>query len=78
MHVYTLSHSHNVSYDSLSPSPPQTVLVYGFDAEFAGVSRPQWRPPSIEGLGTWFGITAFLFCVHSMVRKQAITVNWNL
>lgn len=46
----------------------QTVYVYGFQIHFAGVDRPQFLPPSIEGLGVWFGITAFLFCVHSMVR----------
>ena len=59
---------------SLPPSLPlslslQTVLVYGGSAEFAGVSHPQWLPESIEGLGVFFGITAFLFCVHSMVRN---------
>ncbi len=27
----------------------------------------QYLPPTWKGVAMWFGVTAFLFCVHSMV-----------
>ena len=34
----------------------------GFDYKPAQVGPSSW-----EGIAQWFGLTAFLFCVHSMV-----------
>ena len=57
----------------------QTVFVYGTNHKFAAFNNDcgfstdcvplQLTPPSWFGVAQWFGITAFLFCVHSMVRQ---------
>lgn len=30
----------------------------------------QWLPSSWLNVAQWFGLTAFLFCIHSMVREK--------
>ena len=36
----------------------------------AGASPVEYLPSSWKGVALWFGVTAFLFCVHSMVSGQ--------
>lgn len=42
-------------------------MVYGRNGFDFDRHKVQWGPQSWEGIAQWFGITAFLFCVHSMV-----------
>ena len=56
----------------------QVVYVYGASNPYLPVacSAVVYMPPSWEGVALWFGVTAFLFCVHSMVRyKQSMHKN---
>lgn len=51
--------------------PQQVVYVFGFIHHhvFCAVSEGDVRyvPDHGNGIALWFGVTAFLFCVHSMV-----------
>ena len=60
---------------SLLPPPlPQVVYVFGGQTQVfcavAGVGGQsvEYLPSSWKNVALWFGVTAFLFCVHSMVR----------
>ena len=33
----------------------------------------EYLPSSWSGVALWFGVTAFLFCVHSMVRYMCVS-----
>ena len=54
-----------------STSPPQVVYVFGAIRHhvFCAVYRDEVKyvPSEWQGIALWFGVTAFLFCVHSMV-----------
>ena len=51
----------------------QVVYVYGAYNPFLPVacSAVIYMPPNWEGVALWFGVTAFLFCVHSMVSPTS-------
>ena len=60
------------------------MFVYGFNHEFKAFSddftvsgiKLALAPPSWLGVAQWFGVTAFLFCVHSMVRFKLTVFKW--
>ena len=37
-----------------------------------GAGPVEYLPSSWKGVAMWFGVTAFLFCVHSMVKWGAV------
>lgn len=47
----------------------QVVYVFGGTNGFCAIhdNNVEYLPSSAMGLAQWFGVTAFLFCVHSMV-----------
>ena len=64
---YTCNRSH-----PRPPPPLQVVYVYGGENEFCAVEgingqHVRYLPEEAIGVAQWFGVTAFLFCVHSMV-----------
>ena len=48
---------------------PQVVYVFGGSHSFRAVDcdEVEYVPSNVMGVAQWFGVTAFLFCVHSMV-----------
>ncbi len=52
---------------------PKVVYVFGGRHGFCAVydNEVEYLPSSALGLAQWFGVTAFLFCVHSMVGIQS-------
>ena len=63
------------SFSTSPPFPlllfPQVVYVFGHNHVFCAVENIdhniRYVPETTTGLAQWFGVTAFLFCVHSMV-----------
>ncbi len=50
--------------------------MFGGNHGFCAVynNEVEYLPSSAMGVAQWFGVTAFLFCVHSMVSKlQAVS-----
>ena len=37
-----------------------------------GAGPVEYLPSSWKGVAMWFGVTAFLFCVHSMVKWAVV------
>ena len=61
----------------LPPLPSQVVYVYGGENAFCAVKgvggqEVRYLPKEAIGVAQWFGVTAFLFCVHSMVRMMSL------
>ena len=63
---------------TLPPPSLQVVYVFGFIRHhvFCAVFNDEVKyvPSSGTGVALWFGVTAFLFCVHSMVCGQKMII----
>ena len=58
----------------------QVVYVYGGENTFCAVKGIEgwvrYLPENAIGVAQWFGVTAFLFCVHSMVCHCVCVGGW--
>ena len=59
----------------LPPLPPlQVIFVFGFiqDHVFCAVhnNEVKYLPSKASDIGLWFGVTAYLFCTHCVVRHD--------
>ena len=73
--IFNLSCYIHIPHSYLINTHTQVVYVYGGENEFCAVKgingqHVRYLPKEAIGVAQWFGVTAFLFCVHSMVRTS--------